>query len=68
MIGLYDVRVDEVGDQFGFPDEVIDELFLVGVVLPNDFNGDALYEFARAMLLRFVHDPMPPSKILRTMS
>jgi len=31
VIGLDDVGVDEVGDQFGFADEIFDELLLVSV-------------------------------------
>ena len=56
MIGLDDVGVDQVRDQLGFADEIIDELFLVGVILANDFDGDAFDEFARAVLLGFVND------------
>ena len=54
MIRLDDVGVDQVRDQFGFADEVVDELLLVGVILADDFDGDALDEFARAMLLGFI--------------
>ena len=35
MIGLDNVGVDQVGDQLGFADEVLDELLLVGVVLAD---------------------------------
>ena len=57
MVGLDDIGVNQVSDQFGFPDKVIDELLLVGVVLANDLDGDALDETARAQLLDFVNDP-----------
>jgi len=57
MVGLDDVGVDEVGDEFGFADEVFDELLLVGVVLADDFNGEAFDEIAGAMLFGFVDDP-----------
>lgn len=57
MIGLDDVGMDQVRDQLGFANEIIDELFLVGVILPNNFHGDALDKFARATLFGFVDDP-----------
>jgi hypothetical protein len=60
MVGLDDIGVDEVGDQFGFADEILDELFLVGVVLADDLHGHALDKVARAMLLGFVHDAHAP--------
>ena len=56
MIGLDDVGVDQVGDELGFADEILDEQFLVGVILADDFDGDALDEIARAVLLGFVDD------------
>ena len=56
MIGLDDVRVDQVGHQLGFADKVLDELLLVGVVLADHFDGDAFDEFARAELLGFIDD------------
>ena len=46
----------KIRDQLGFADEVIDELFLVGVILANDFDGDALDEIAGAVLFGFVDD------------
>src|ERR1700733_15100356 len=54
MLGLDDVLVDEVRDGRGFADEVIDELFLIGVILSNDLDGDALDEVARAQLFGFI--------------
>jgi hypothetical protein len=57
MIGLDDVRVDQVRDQFRLANEVVDEDLLVGEALANDFDGDALDEFTRAALLGFVNDP-----------
>src|SRR5688500_3326312 len=56
MISLNDVRVNQVRDQPGFADEIINKLLLVGVGLANDFDGHALYETARAVLFRFVND------------
>ena len=57
VIGLDDVGVDEVGNELGFADEIFNELLLVGVVLANDFNGDAFDEVAGSMLFGFVNDP-----------
>ncbi len=57
VIGLDDVGMDQIGHQLGFADEVLDELLLVGVVLADDLDGDAFDEFARAVLLGFIHDP-----------
>jgi len=56
MISLNDVGVDQVGDELGFADEVLDELFLVGVVLADDFDGDTLDEIAGAVLLGLIDD------------
>ena len=56
VISLNDVGVDEVGDELGFADKIFDELFLVGVVLADDFDGDAFDEVARSMLFGFVND------------
>ena len=56
VIGLGDVGVDQIGDQFGFADEVVDKLLLIGVVLANDLDGDAFDEAARPELFGFVND------------
>ena len=56
MVGLDDVGVNQIGDQLRFPDEIVDELLLVGVVLADDFNGHAFDEIAGAELLGFIHD------------
>ncbi len=56
MVGLDDVGVDEVGDELGLADEIINELLLARVVLADDLDGDAFYEVARAVLFRLVHD------------
>ncbi len=49
--------MDQVRHQLGFADEVLDELLLVGVVLTDHLDGDALDEFARAELLGLIDDP-----------
>ncbi len=56
MVGLDDVGMDQVRDEFGFADEIVDELFLVGVILADDLDGDALDEVARAVLLGLIDD------------
>ena len=56
MVGLNDVGVNQIGDQFGLADEVLDELFLVGIILTDHLDGDAFNELARAELLGLVHD------------
>jgi hypothetical protein len=56
MIGLDDVRVDQVGDELGLADEVLDEHLLAGVIRTDDLDGHALDEVARAVLLRLEHD------------
>src|SRR5687768_4748683 len=59
MISLNDVGVDEVGDQFRFADKVFDEDLLVGEILANDLDRDALGETASAFLLTFVNNAHP---------
>src|SRR5678816_2691117 len=54
MIGLNDVGVNEIGDKLCFPNEVIDELPLVGVILPDDLDGDAFEEIVGAELLSLI--------------
>ena len=56
MVGLDDVRVDQVGDELGLADEIFDEHLLARVIGPDDFDGDALDEIARAVLLGFIND------------
>ena len=56
MVGLDDVRMNQIGDEFGLANEIIHEHFLAAEVGPDDFDGDALDEIARAVLLRFIHD------------
>src|SRR5262249_4312111 len=64
MIGLDDVGMDQIGDEFGFSDEIFDESLLVGIVLPNHFDGDALDEIPGAELFRLVNDAHPALKNL----
>ena len=56
MVGLDDVRVDQVGDELGLADEVLDEHLLARVIRADDLDGDALDEIARAVLLGLIHD------------
>src|SRR5674476_1554511 len=49
--------MDQIGHQLGFADEVLDELPLVGIVLADHLDGDALDEFARAELLGLIDNP-----------
>src|SRR5256885_16494180 len=56
MIGLNDIRVDQVGHQPGFANEIIDELLLVRIILADDFDGNAFDEVPRAVLLGFIHN------------
>ena len=55
MVSLDDVGVDEVGDELGLADEVLDELLVARVVLADDLDGDALDEVARAVLRAVPH-------------
>ena len=56
MIGLDDVRVDQVGDELGLADEILDEHLLAGEVRADDLDGHALDEIARAVLLGLIND------------
>ena len=40
MVGLNDVRVDEVRDQPGLADEILLELLDARILLPNQLDGD----------------------------
>jgi hypothetical protein len=48
--------VNQVCNQLGLPDKVVDELFLIGVVLPYDLDSDPLDEIAGALLLRLINN------------
>jgi hypothetical protein len=54
MVGLDNVRMDQIGDELGLADKILDEHFLAGEIGANDLDGDAFYEIARAMLLGLV--------------
>ena len=56
MIGLDDVRVDQIRDELGLADEILDEHLLAGEIRADDLDGDALDEIARAVLLAFIDD------------
>lgn len=59
VIGLDDVGVDEIGHQFGFADEIGDELGLAGVLLADDLDGHPLGEAVGTVLFGLVHDAHP---------
>ena len=56
VVGLDDVGVDQVRDELGLADEILDEGLLAGVVGADDLDGDAFDEVARAVLLGLVDD------------
>ena len=56
VIGLDNVGVDQIRDELGLADEVFDEHLLAGEIGPDDLDGHALDEIARAALLGFIHD------------
>ena len=57
MIGLDDVRMDQIGNELGLADEILDEHLLAGVIGADDLDGHALHEITRAVLLGFINDP-----------
>jgi hypothetical protein len=59
LVGLNDVRVNQISDELRFADEIVDELLLICEGLTNDFDRHALHEIARAMLFGFIHDAHP---------
>ena len=56
VVGLDDVRVNQVGNELGLADEILDEHLLAGEIGANDLDGDAFGEIARAVLLGFIDD------------
>jgi hypothetical protein len=42
MVGLHDVRVNQVGDELGLADEVLDEHLLAREIRADDLDGHAL--------------------------
>jgi hypothetical protein len=57
MVGLDDVRVDQIGDELGLADEILDEHLLARVMGADDLDGDALDEITRTVLLGFIDNP-----------
>jgi hypothetical protein len=57
MVGLDDIGMNQIGDQLGLADEVIDELLIIGVALADDLDRHPLYEIARAVLLGLIDNP-----------
>jgi hypothetical protein len=57
LVGLDDVRVDQVGDELGFADEVVQEQLLPREVLPDELERHAFDESLRTQLLGLVNDP-----------
>ena len=55
VVSLNDVGVDQVGDESGFADEIVLELFDCRVFFPDQFDGDDFAEISRAELHRFVN-------------
>ena len=56
MIGLDDVRVNQIGDKLGLADEILDKHLLARVMGADDLDGDALGEITSAVLLGFIDD------------
>ncbi len=59
LVGLDDVGVDQIRDQLGFADKIINEGFLARVIGADNLDGDPLDKVAGAALLGFVHDAHP---------
>jgi hypothetical protein len=57
MVGLDDVGMDQIGDELGLADEILDEHLLARVMGADDLDGDALGEIACAVLLGFIDNP-----------
>src|SRR6187397_2083448 len=54
MVRLDDVRVDQIRDELGLPDEVIDEGLLIGEILPDHLDRHSFNESARPLLLSLI--------------
>jgi len=54
VVGLYNVGVNEVGDQFCLTNEVINEGVLVGVILADHLDGNTLHEVTGAVLFGLI--------------
>jgi hypothetical protein len=57
MIGLDNVRMDEIRDELGFANEILDEAFLIRVAPANYLDGDPFDKIARAVLFGFIDNP-----------
>ena len=64
MVGLHNIRVNQVRHQLGFADEVLDEHLLAGEARADHLDRHALDEIARPMLLPFVNNAHPALKNL----
>ena len=62
MIGLNDVGMDQVGDQLGFANKVLNKLRLRGKILANDLDRDALEKLLGSRLLSLVNNSHPALK------
>ncbi len=56
VIGLHNVGVNQIGDQLGLADEILNEHLLAGNVRADDLDGHALDEIARAVLFGFINN------------
>ena len=56
MVGLDDIRVDQIGDEARLADEVLLELWYARIFFANDLNSYELMEVARTELERLVDD------------
>lgn len=56
LVGLDNIRMDQIRDEFCLTDEVLDEVLLVGVILPDHLDSHTLDEVTSAMLLGLVND------------
>ena len=59
VVGLDDVRVDQVRHEPGLADEVLLELGDRGILLADQLHGYGLPELAGPQLVGLVHDPHP---------
>ena len=56
MVCLYDIGMDQIGDQACFPNEITSELFNFRVFLADQFHSDTFNKIVRAPLLGLVND------------
>ena len=55
VVNLDNIGVDEIGDKFGFTNEILLKEGLAGILLPDDFEGDPFLESIRAFLKGLVN-------------